>query len=181
MDKMAKVRSCIFQSSKTTHNLNTIDSLEGSANSTDVSAEMDSSANQNDFLEESLSLPRIHSESEISDDDTDFSQEDAMRLYLEWVSSQHKDIVKMIAIIIMDVLRIRFLLTDVAAATEASLIAVLMRKPFVNGAMNFTMAMVTFQNQKVASTIVHMFLMMRFAEKKLCPGFTAMHTKRKCL
>jgi len=61
MEKMAKARSCIFQSSKTTHSLSTIDSLEGlSANSIDISAEMDSSANQNDFLEESLSLPRIH-------------------------------------------------------------------------------------------------------------------------
>jgi len=123
MNKMAKARSCIFQSCKTTHNLNTIDSLEGSANSIDDSAEMDSSANQNDFLEESLSLPRMHSDSEISDNETDFSQKDAMNLYFERVSSHHKDTVKMIAIIMVDVLRIRFQLTDVAAATEASLIA----------------------------------------------------------
>ena len=45
------------------------------------------------------------------------------------------------------------------------LLLVLMRKPFVNGAMNFMRVMVAFQNQKVASMVVHMFLMMRIAEK----------------
>ena len=46
------------------------------------------------------------------------------------------------------------------------LLLVLMRKPFVNGAMNFTRAMVILQNQKEASTIVHMFLM-KIAKKAL--------------
>jgi len=89
---MAKARSCILQSSKATHSLNTTDNLERSASShdsKDASAEMETSnsTNQDDFSEESLLLPRTHNDSEISesDDDINFTQEDAPSHYTNYV------------------------------------------------------------------------------------------------
>ena len=73
---------------------NTTDNLERSASSHDIkdaSAEMETSnsTNQDDFSEESLLLPRTHNDSEISesDDDINFTQEDAPSHYTKWVDN----------------------------------------------------------------------------------------------
>ena len=63
--------------------------------------------------------------SSLVDSDTEeqatFSQDDAIKHYKEWISCQPKETTKMIAILKMDVFRMRFRLTDVSATKESSL------------------------------------------------------------
>ena len=51
-------------------------------------------------------------------DTSSFSQDDAMKNYKEWISCQPKETTKMVAILMMNVFRMRFGLTDVSAAKE---------------------------------------------------------------
>lgn len=65
-------------------------------------------------LDESLTLPVVSESEDI--EEIAFSASDICK---EWIRCQTKDNVKMMAIILMDTFRLRFGLTDVAAATEA--------------------------------------------------------------
>ena len=70
-------------------------------------------------LNESLTLPAVSDHESEDNKEIDFS---ANEIYKEWIGCQTKDNVKMMAIILMDTFRLRFGLTDVAAATEAGLV-----------------------------------------------------------
>ena len=70
--------------------------------------------------DESFILPRVHSSDEESNTDTEseFTESDAKIAYQEWISSQSKTYVQMLALILMDSFRDRFGMTDVGAASE---------------------------------------------------------------
>ena len=70
-------------------------------------------------LNESIALPRVE---DLSDDEYDEDEFSVEEFYKEWIACQNKYTVKMISIILMDIFRTRFQLTDVAAATEAGLV-----------------------------------------------------------
>ena len=55
-------------------------------------------------------------------DGATFSEDNAMTNYKEWISCQPKESTKMIAILMMDVFRMRFGLMDVSAAKESGLV-----------------------------------------------------------
>jgi len=54
--------------------------------------------------------------------DTDHEEFIPEEFYKEWVGSQNKHTIKIMALILMDTFRKRFGLTDVTAATEAGLV-----------------------------------------------------------
>ena len=74
--------------------------------------------------DESFILPRVHSSDEESNTDTEseFTESDAKIAYQEWISSQSKTYVQMLALILMDSFRDRFGMTDVGAASEAGMV-----------------------------------------------------------
>ena len=80
-----------------------------------------------DALDDSLVLlvkSRVIQEQDDHDvtlDGATFSEDDAMTNYKEWISCQPKESTKMIAILMMDVFRMRFGLMDVSAAKESGL------------------------------------------------------------
>ena len=70
--------------------------------------------------DDSLSFFSVHlSDDENSDIHVKFNEADAKQAYDDWVSSQPKATLKMIAIVLMDTFKTRFGLTNVVAATEA--------------------------------------------------------------
>ena len=82
------------------------------------------SADEQSSLEESLLLPRVYSSDEEEDSDTvsDFNETAAKGIYQDWMSSQCKCNVKMMAVILMDTFRECFGMTDVGAASEAGMV-----------------------------------------------------------
>ena len=89
-----------------------------------IEATRTTQSDDTDISDVSLVLPRVDSDTEEQDDaigETTFSQDDAIKHYKEWISCQPKETTKMIAILMMDVFRMRFRLTDVSAAKESSL------------------------------------------------------------
>ena len=75
-------------------------------------------------LEESILLPRVYSSDEEpdSDSESDFNEASAKDVYRDWMSSQSKSDVKMMAVLLMDTFRERFGMTDVGAASEAGIV-----------------------------------------------------------
>ena len=63
----------------------------------------------------------IQEQDDVTDGST-FSEDDAMTNYKEWISCQPKETTKMIAILMMDVFRMRFGLTDVSGAKESGIV-----------------------------------------------------------
>ena len=82
------------------------------------------SADEQSSLEESLLLPRVYSSDEEEDSDTvsDFNETAAKEIYRDWMSSQCKCNVKMMAVLLIDTFRERFGMTDVGAASEAGMV-----------------------------------------------------------
>ena len=75
-------------------------------------------------LYESLVLPRVEPEidEQVDSEDEEFSENTAQEFYKEWIECQPKYTIKIMAVVLMDTFRIRFGLTDVAAAKEAGLV-----------------------------------------------------------
>jgi transposase len=82
------------------------------------------SVGEQSTLEESFLLPRVYSSDEETDSDTesDFNETSAKEIYRDWMSSQCKSDVKMMAVVLMDTFRERFGMTDVGAASEAGMV-----------------------------------------------------------
>ena len=89
-----------------------------------IEATRTTQADDSDISDVLLVLPRVDSDTEKPGDEigeATFSQDDAIKQYKEWISCQPKETTKMIAILMMDVFRMRFRLRDVSAAKESSL------------------------------------------------------------
>ena len=82
------------------------------------------SVGEQSTLEESFLLPRVYSSDEETDSDTesDFNETSAKEIYRDWMSSQCKSDVQMMAVVLMDTFRERFGMTDVGAASEAGIV-----------------------------------------------------------
>ena len=78
-------------------------------------------------MDESLTLPLDTSgileccSSSDEDYNSAFTQDDAVKVYRDWLDQQAKDTVKMVSLVVMDTFITRFRLTQVNAAKEASL------------------------------------------------------------
>ena len=80
--------------------------------------DVESTPEAND-LNESVDLPRVEEPSDDDDDSIEFEEFEPEEFYEVWVNCQSKYTIKILALILMDIFRTRFCLTDVAAASEA--------------------------------------------------------------
>ena len=86
-----------------------------------------SSSPDSDDINESLVLPRVEpdteeQQSESTVDEEVFNEDTAKECFEEWIRCQPKETIKMFAVTLMDTLRRRFDLTDVASAQETGLL-----------------------------------------------------------
>ena len=144
----------------------------------------DSSSPDSDDINESLVLPRVEpdteeQQSESTVDEEVFNKDTAKECFEEWIRCQPKETIKMFSVALIDTLRRRFDLTDVASAQETGLLYGYNEKLFAGGVGTFTIAKVNSLTQFKESTVAHMFWTMKDAGKRHWPGCVTMHMTRR--